>query len=77
MLINCDRLACRAEDERHGTGLQAMQATHLSDTTDVLFSVLGGEAEVLVQAKPDVVSVESERPLAELEERGFEGDREG
>lgn len=34
------------------------QSGHLSDTADVLLPVLGGEAQILVQALANVVSVQ-------------------
>ena len=50
-------------DERGDTDDAAIseELGHLSDTADVLLTVLLGEAEVLVQAVTDVVSVKTGR----------------
>lgn len=51
--------------------------THLSDTPNVLLSVLGREAEVLVQAEPDVVAIESVGLETTLEEVLLESNGDG
>jgi hypothetical protein len=50
---------------------------YLSDTPDVLLSVLGREAKVFVQAEADVVAIESVGLETEVEEVLLEGNGDG
>jgi hypothetical protein len=50
---------------------------YLSDTPDVLLSVLGREAKVLVQAEPDVVAVEPVGLKTKVEEVLLKGNGNG
>ena len=50
---------------------------HLGDTPDVLLSVLGREAKVLVQAEPDVVAIESVGLETKVEEVLLESNGDG
>jgi len=50
---------------------------YLSDTSDVLLSVLGGEAKVLVQAEADVVAIESVGLETKVEEVLLESNGDG
>lgn len=50
---------------------------HLSHTANVLLAVLGGEAQVLVEAEADVVAVQAEGALALLEQLELESAGEG
>lgn len=50
---------------------------HLSDTPDVLLSVLGREAKVLVQAEADVVAIESVGLETKVEEVLLESNGDG
>jgi hypothetical protein len=52
-------------------------STYLGDTPDVLLSVLGREAKVLVQAEPDVVAVESVGLETKVEEVLLKGNGNG
>ncbi len=48
-----------------------------ADSSDVFYSVVGGEGEVVVEAVADVVAVESVGEVAGLYECVFEGDGDG
>ena len=50
---------------------------HLSDTPDILLSVLGREAKVLVQAEADVVAIESVGLETKVEEVLLESNGNG
>jgi len=50
---------------------------YLSDAPDVLLSVLGREAKVLVQAEPDIVAVESVGLKTKVEEVLLKGNGNG
>ena len=52
-------------------------SAYLSDTPDVLLSVLGREAKVLVQAEPDVVAVEPVGLKTKVEEVLLKGNGNG
>jgi hypothetical protein len=52
-------------------------SAYLGDTPDVLLSVLGREAKVLVQAEPDVVAVESVGLETKVEEVLLKGNGNG
>lgn len=52
-------------------------SAYLGDTPDVLLSVLGREAKVLVQAEPDVVAVESVGLKTKVEEVLLKGNGNG
>lgn len=57
--------AVRADEAGDGDGARVgEQLGHLGDAADVLLAVLGREAQVLVQAEPDVVAVQAVRALA-------------
>src|SRR5690606_18523128 len=49
----------------------------LADATDVLVAILGGKAQVLVDAEADVVAVEAVGDLAHLVQGAFQGHRDG
>jgi len=50
---------------------------HFSDTPDVLLSVLGREAKILVQAEPDVIAIESVGLETKVEEVLLESNGDG
>jgi hypothetical protein len=52
-------------------------SAYLSDTPDVLLSVLGREAKVLVQAEPDVVAVQPVGLETKVEEVLLKGNGNG
>ena len=60
-----------------GPVLEVSVHTYLSDTPDVLLSVLGGEAKVLVQAEADVVAIESVGLETKVEEVLLESNGDG
>lgn len=60
-----------------GPVLEASVHAYLSDTPDVLLSVLGGEAKVLVQAEADVVAIESVGLETKVEEVLLESNGDG
>lgn len=57
--------------------LEVFIHAHLSDTPDVLLSVLGREAKILVQAEPDVVAIESVGLETKVEEVLLESNSDG
>lgn len=57
--------------------LEVFVHAHLSDTPDVLLSVLGREAKVLVQAESDIVAIESVGLKTEVEKVLLEGNGDG
>jgi hypothetical protein len=67
---------CCVESARKLQTLTLLSA-YLSDTPDVLLSVLGREAKILVQAEPDVVAVQSVGLETKVEEVLLESNGNG
>lgn len=51
--------------------------TYLSDASDVLYTILGGEAQVFVQAESHIVTVQSVSLVSEVEEVLFQSSSDG